>query len=421
MCDIDACLKASPVIERKSIRWQTIIACTYLCVMCIQYVPWEGEGVSPIKVLMMCFSPVFLLVFTPVFTKAVLWGGLYLLWIFVDMYSRFDNPRLETMGYSAMFFVTYMLFYELVCNKKVFAADSFIRLMKVIMWSYIIVLIVQQMVSLAGMRVVPLLNLNAVESAMKCQSLSIEPSHSARIMGALFYAFLKVTEYKNDKKISLSWLWHNERYLLIGFFYAMFSMQSATAILVSAIILFYFFRAKNLLFLILLFVLLLQIRYIAESEQVLRTTNIVESVLTFDNSRIIETDHSASFRILPILNFFHLDFFDIYTWIGHGTDTALYIFEDEYLRTGSLSTDVVNNGILDYGLISYIIGLIFVFTSCIKPFFCLATVLFFFGLGGSFGNVAYSWGILMIFTCMSFFYQQYHSKRFEDDESTTKT
>ena len=59
-------------------------------------------------------------------------------------------------------------------------------------------------------------------------------------------------------------------------------------------------------------------------------------------------------------------------------------------------------GIDDYGLISYILGLGLIFL-CAINFFSIATIMFFLGIGGGINNIAYGWGILMIFTCVKYF------------------
>ena len=55
-----------------------------------------------------------------------------------------------------------------------------------------------------------------------------------------------------------------------------------------------------------------------------------------------------------------------------------------------------------YGLLSYIVSLIFVFVCCfrIRSF---ETIMFFAGVGGGVTNIAYCWGILMIFTVIKYF------------------
>ena len=56
----------------------------------------------------------------------------------------------------------------------------------------------------------------------------------------------------------------------------------------------------------------------------------------------------------------------------------------------------------DYGLIAYALSLSLVFL-CAIDFFSLATIMFFLGIGGGTGNIAYGWGLLMLFVEMSIF------------------
>ena len=106
------------------------IASFYLLLMCQQYVWLEGDLVSSVKVTAMCVSPLIIIFAVPRFSKAVGWGLVYLLWLFASMYLRFDNPRLETLGYSAMFFCMYMMFYNLV-YAGAFTREFFQNLLKV--------------------------------------------------------------------------------------------------------------------------------------------------------------------------------------------------------------------------------------------------------------------------------------------------
>lgn len=381
-----------------------IIAAFYLILMCVQYVPWEGWGASPVKVTAMCIAPVFFLISRPVASIAIFWDGLYLIWCWAVSHFHSSTPRIDTLGYMAMFWSCYMVFYHLVVEQKVFSMEFFEKLMKYLLSAYIVVLIVQQIFSLVGLGSLPLINSMGfcnMQNVFKCQSLALEPSHSARIMGAAFYAVLKISEWRDGVPVSLNSLWKKNRMLLIGFLYAMLSMQSGTAIFILLILSLYFFHWKYVVPFAAVFILLPWIQSIIQSEQLDRVIAVLEATSTGDVEAVVAADHSASYRILPMLNMFYLDFSDIHTWVGYGVDTA----KDIYFATFD-SRQMIGNGIMDYGMISYLLSLIFVFTCCIRPFLSLPTLMFFMGVGGGTGNIAYTWGILMIFTCVSYFYLQ---------------
>ena len=184
-------------------RLLRIIATFYLVLMNVQYWLLEGYGVSEIKVVAMCAAPVIWLFLVPRISRAIVFGVIYLAWLFMTMYLRFDTPRLETLGYGAMFFAMYMMFYNLV-YAGAFTTKYFQKLMCWFLWAYIIVLIIQQTVSVTGMQL-PEINLyyDVGEFRLKVPSLSHEPSHSARIMSVMFFAFLKVTELIDGVPVTL--------------------------------------------------------------------------------------------------------------------------------------------------------------------------------------------------------------------------
>ena len=83
------------------------------------------------------------------------------------------------------------------------------------------------------------------------------------------------------------------------------------------------------------------------------------------------------------------------TWFGKGIDVN--VLED------ALSKEITIGGISDYGLISYIISLIFVFGCCIKKLFSIETLIFIILMGAGIGNIAFGWGGLMLFTTATYF------------------
>ena len=377
----------APLISRRN------IAAFYLVLMCIQYIPLEGWGVSPVKVVAMCAAPLIWLMCVPNITRAVVLSIIYLLWYFGTIYLRFDSPRFETMGYHVMFFAMYVTFYNLIYTGA-FTAEFFLKLVKKLIYAFVIVLVIQQSLSIIGITSVPVLNFYYAHNVFKCQSLTWEPSSSARIMGALFYAFLKVSEFQNGEPLSITDLWQKHRYLICGFIYAMISMVSGTAIVCLAVLSLYFIKRKYLLLIIPLYIAAYFVVPDIVYEPVRRTYDTAEAVLGGDAEDVEQADGSAAVRINPILNSFDSDFSDPNVWLGYGIDYG--ISHGYYAKERTIWGD--------YGIINWFWGLIFVFCCCIKPFFSLPTLMFFIGIGGGIGNISYQWGILMIFTCVSYFY-----------------
>lgn len=128
-------------------------------------------------------------------------------------------------------------------------------------------------------------------------------------------------------------------------------------------------------------------------EQFDRMTSVAEAAVTLDNKIVSQTDHSASYRILPILNTIHnLDLTQKEHWFGYGIDAGHNNMSERMIVT-------------DYGFWAYFLGLCLVF-SCAIRFWSLPTLMFFIGVGGGTGNIAYQWGILMVFMSVKYFYER---------------
>ncbi len=394
-------MNSSPKAARGSALNCTLCA-IFLILMSIQIVPLEGRSVGPIKVAAMCLAPLIFLLRGFILSRALVLGGISIVWFFGCLFLQFNVTHFERMGHLAMFIVSYVTFYNLIA-KGAFSIDFFLRLIQALLSAYIAVLILQQALSLAKLAPMPLINLwNVPRPLLKCPSLAIEPSQSARIMTAAFYAFLKVSEIRNKGPLSVRQLFGNHMLLTCGFVYAMLSMCSGTAVIGLALLSLYFLRKKYVLFLIPLSAVLFFVApKLAEMEQVNRVQATLDAVTTFDEKKVSTADHSASFRIIPLINLFKMDFHDKTTWFGHGTLTDV---EAYYIGASSRRVPV---NVYEYGLIAYVIAQIFIFVCCIPGVFSIGSLIYlvmctFVG----FSNNAVFWGVYLILTCIKHFQRE---------------
>ena len=77
-------------------------------------------------------------------------------------------------------------------------------------------------------------------------TLTFEPSSSARILAFLFLGFLRMEERFLGYKPDLRYLWNNQRTVLLAFLYVMVFMGSGTAMIALVILSFYFVQKKYL-------------------------------------------------------------------------------------------------------------------------------------------------------------------------------
>lgn len=378
------------------------IATIYLVTMCTQFVAWEGFGVSPLKVALMGLAPLLFVFRTPYLTRATVWCSLYMAVVLLCAYMQ-DYVRFSTLGYLGMFLITYIVFYNLLYKKHAFSLMYFIRLLRFMILAYAVCLLAQQASVLVGIRNLPIINLNnqyflAID---KLPTWTQEPSSSARILGVLYYAYLRCCEIVEGEKLSLKRVFElPHRWITIGFLYTMTMMGSGTAFVSLMILAMYFVQAKRLWYVVPVFMVLYFTLPLLNIHQLDRAVNVINATLTLDAEVVRETDGSAASRIVPVINTLNMDLSSSETWFGTGTKT-----KEESIR-GHLRQEGKMGNIDQYGLLSYIVSLILVFSCCMR-FRSIPTIMFFAGVGGGVTNIAYLWGILMIFTTIRYFQIKY--------------
>lgn len=356
----------------------------------------EGYTISYVKVGVMALCPILMFLYRIPITRAMVLCTVYYIYIVLTASFHPDTFRASTLIYLLLFLLMYVLFYSLV-HTGAFTLQYFIKVVKYLILSYAICLILQQICYLLGIRFLPLINLNRqfFLAINKLPSLAIEPSHSARILGVLFYAYLKCNEYLAGAKLSIFSVFSpKHRWVTIAFLWTMLTMGSGTAFICLGVISLYFMKGFQFLYAIPIFVGIYFILNFFEVQQFQRAVVTAQATMTGDAQEIARADGSALVRIKPLINTFNLDLFDSASWFGRGCGASL--------SNGIYGDNRYLGEISDYGLIAYFLGLIFVFSCVINPL-SLGTMMYFMGIGGGTGNISYAWGLLMLITCVKYF------------------
>lgn len=375
------------------------IATIILIIMLTQFVYLEGYGVSIIKVGLMALMPLIFFFKVPFISKGFFWGLIYILSISIIAFFH-SYIRFSTIGFLALYVFTSVVFYNLIYSNA-FTLEYFIKLLKYIIFAYTICLICQQIFVLIGIKFMPLINLNnqLYLSIDKLPSLSIEPSHTARILTAVMFGYLKCTEFKQGTSVKIQQLFSTEhKWVTIGFFWTMLTMGSGTAFVGIGILSLYFINRQTVFYIIPLFIAFFAVSSQLEIKQFDRATNLGGAVLTGDIQSMKEADGSGASRIIPLINTFaNMDLTKEETWIGVGTTTI------EHNTTGWKRDDVKIGAIEQYGILTYFISLLFIFNCFIRKILSIETLIFILLLGCSLVNVYYVWGILMLFGTIKYF------------------
>ncbi len=375
--------------------------------LCVHYVPLEGYGVSTIKVGLMALSIVIMVFYSFKASKVLILGCIYLLIQYLVAQFHPESFRWSTLLYSALLVFSYVSFYNFIFIEKVFNIKFFIGIITQIIRVLFILCIIQQILTLIGINYFPLLNLTlGLERGLGCNALFIEPSHFGRFMLVFYYAYVKCQEYKRDDgPFTLIELFSGEhKWISIMFLWMMLTMGSGTAYVCLILFSLYFVRWHNWYYVIPTLIISYGLIQASGIEALDRATETIEATATLDKETVQETDGSASVRIAPILNSLTADFTKKETWFGYGIDSGI---SNKYNRTL----------FHDYGLIFYIISLLLCF-SCAYNFWSLGTIFMFAGVGGGAGsNIQYAWALMMVMTCVKYFYKnRYNQEIYEEEE-----
>lgn len=390
----------------------TVFATLLLTLYGVYYMPIDSFGMNaPIKVTLMASSIVVLLLYTFKTSKALVLGVIYLIFQYVIMNFHPGGVLWSSYIYSILLVLTFICFYNLVYIEKVFTIEHFIRICKWMMMAYFIVCIIQQVLTMLGIGYFPLLNMMQVlDRGIGCQSLSAEPSHFARIMFIFYYAYVKCSEYKRDEgPFTISELFSGEhKWVTIRFLWMMLTMGSGTAFVCLILFALYFVRKDNWYYIIPILVVCYILLQNSGIEALDRATNTIEATATLDKETVQEADGSAAARISPIINSINADFSKKEAWLGYGIQYG----KDNHTFARQTATLFDN-----YGVIFYIYSQIFNYV-CVYKFWSLSPIFILAGVTGSAGgNIQYAWMLMMVMTCVRYFYEnRYNPEIYEDNE-----
>lgn len=374
------------------------IATFLLVLFCILFVPIERSGISMVKVAVMALCPLIFILKKPYISKALLLGiGYWLVAYFLSLFK--GEMRFSTLGFLAMYLIMFITYYDFII-KGTFTLNYLQNTLKLLIIVYGIVLILQQCCLLVGIHNMPLINLQNQHflSLTKLPSLTLEPSHSARILTVAMLGYLRCEEISISRKLTLGELFDSEhRRMIILFFWTMLTMGSGTAFVGLAILSLYFITRHTAIYVIPLLVGCFILGQSMELQQMKRAAILAKVSMTGNTKKMQKEEGSGAVRIIPVLNLFtKTDLTKKETWIGRQSmekDSAWWMKTD--------------NSIIDqYGLIAFLISMLLVYSCMIHRFFSIETLTFLLLLGFTINNIYYSWGCLMIMTAIGWFQEQ---------------
>ena len=242
----------------------------------------------------------------------------------------------------------------------------------------------------------------------KLNSLSAEPSHSARIMALLMYCYITIKELVTNIKYNFKFDLKKDKWIWIAFIWTMVTMGSATAILFIIIILLKFLRFKKIIPFIITAIIFISILDSSGIKSFQRTKNIILATLTLNEETILMTDHSAAMRIVPgMVVAKKVGFNSFNDWFGNGVDFTASFISDEIpgLPEGKSGGGMFQIW-LEYGFISFALFVVFSFSiTCRKRDYL--SFLFWFLLVFAYGvNNQIVWLCIVLLYTNKYFYKK---------------
>ena len=379
----------------KFIYEDKVLATIMLVLFNIMFVPLEQGPFSPVKITLMGLCPLIFIAKKPIVTKALVLAAIY--WVVCYTLSLLKGEmRFSTLGFLGMYLILYINYYSFIV-KGTFTLEYFTKVLKYLIIAYAVVLIGQQMCVLVGLRNMPLLNLQNqfFLSITKLPSLTLEPSHSARILTFTMLGYLRCMEIMKGKRISLQeWFSPEQRIVTFSFLWSMLMMGSGTAFVGMGVLSLYFITRKTVIYIIPLIIGMFMLGQSMELKQMDRAVALAEAASTGSAEEAMAADGSGATRIIPVMNVFtKTDVTQLETWIGK---KSMEKDKHWWMRTDTKIYD-------QYGLIAFIISLVFIYSCVIRHFFSIETLLYLILLGFTLGNIYYAWGCLMIMTGVTYF------------------
>lgn len=379
----------------KFIYEDKVLATIMLVLFNIMFVPIEQGPFSPVKIGFMGICPLIFIAKKPIVTKALVLAAIY--WVVCYTMSLLKGEmRFSTLGFLGMYLILYINYYSFIV-KGTFTLEYFTKVLKYLIIAYAVVLIGQQMCVLVGLRNMPLLNLQNqfFLSITKLPSLTLEPSHSARILIFTMLGYLRCMEIMKGKRISLhEWFSPEQRIVTFSFLWSMLMMGSGTAFVGMGVLSLYFITRKTVIYIIPLIIGMFMLGQSMELKQMDRAVALAEAASTGSAEEAMAADGSGATRIIPVMNVFtKTDVTQLETWIGK---KSMEKDKHWWMRTDTKIYD-------QYGLIAFIISLVFIYSCVIRHFFSIETLLYLILLGFTLGNIYYAWGCLMIMTGVTYF------------------
>lgn len=346
-------------------------------------------------------------------------GRLLIGMVVVCLLQSILNPatfRLTTVAYT-MLFVAVFIAYRILLNKRIVRLDAFLVIIKYALILYAIVLLIQQVQSLANLEI---FNVNSDRSSkFKLNSLTWESSNLCLIVPAYFISYIKCREIQLARRYNIKRDFKADRLVWLLFLYLQLTCGSMTGFIVIVAVMLYFFKLKNIFSIgvsgiIAMFIVLPMITQY-EVFNFDRIKQLYDVIFTLDPTVISMMDASSACRIVPTMVYFQsIDLSDWQFWFGRGVDSLeeiskYLIINDNFDR--NIGATNIFAFLYDYGIIAGLLFLVALKRSISSKWFSYVMFLYLAIYSVSPINHHKLWIFLILLSTVKYFESQYNLKK----------
>jgi hypothetical protein len=325
-----------------------------------------------------------------------------LLLILISVLINFQQIRLSSLLYTITLILNYIILINLI-YKECLSISLYISLVKLILYSYFVVLLLQQ-VQFYFLGHSDYLN-QIFSNGLSFNALATEPSYAATVIAVLFYSYIKFQRIEFRKSNSFSRIKIDKLICFLSI-YSLLTLGSSYGILYLLVLIISLikFNAKNIFYIFILLFFICGILVFFDFSSFQRILNTFSAITLFDDdyTSLINTDHSAAVRIIPVLYLFsHIE---LITLFGLGMDYSLNFFPTIILgvEDGSWGGGFIPSFIIDYGLFNIIIILVIFKKFCFENIFCFSSFIMLITSFNTSLNSQLFWFLITIFSINNF-------------------
>lgn len=323
--------------------------------------------------------------------------------VFIIMYSCMlvfsivfhpESIRWSTLIYTGMF-ISFFLSYTKILFYSDLKIGQLATFIKIIIYIYAIVLIIQQICFFIGIPIFNAINVDVIHTFPRLNSIGPEPAWTGRIICILIYIYICIWNTQTSQT-SLKLFLYENKWICFATLYIILTCGSSTGILFFIILFLKFINFKTALpITVLLIALILIVGNFTTITSIERLQRFIPAILTMDEKTIIEADPSGSSRIVPTIQ--GLKYISLTTfsgWFGHGVDydTQIIHFSGINANGGGVSL-WINHGFIVQILFWWIVFRIcYIKNDFLSIIYCILML-----FGGITINLQILWFMLILF------------------------